>query len=903
MAPDARAVVRENERSFVSKLATATTLRVADFRHVKTLRADTTLSWSEGKRFPDLLLCKDASSATILQNWEFKFPDTRIDDREFFEDAKKKSELLHTRSFVLSNLQETWLYTRTSTGENSLKKSWRYGSTLERATVSANENTIVDHFYAIFKEIDLFFSNGELASPATPTQYIPSLITAFIESTRDPYASFLDKESRADSAFRKQIDDWWIISQGEHGKKTDPLVAYASQVAFQLASTIFFLHCVAQPAGLRKTLARFGTNPSDALLLRMCKLATHAVDYNNILGGTNVFDRLSDSLLAESAALSAFLESLSIAEVPRAELRNPITAILTRESRRVIGHFSTPMPVAQLMVALADPKPRMNSIDPCCGSGTIYEALREYLHDSGVSAAQTAKHTWASDKFALPVYMTTLRAADPVNYETPLRIFRRDCLDLRTNDRVLFHKPQNRSIKAPLPAFDNIVSNLPFICFEDKHLSAIAPSTSATALASIRDAHAELDGRVDAYAILIFHLSSLLATKGRIVVLTSNSWLGVEWGTRFQAKLLENYLIELVVMEGRHRWFSDAKVRCTILVLRHKLPADEATPIRFARPTIPFDLSPREFVRELASDIVSDRPQHFDVYSRTPAELSRSDRAGGSWRLAFYDQSWLTAVAKKTTLASTIFPKISRGLRGGNNDLFYPKNGSDIEAAYLRPLIKHNKDHRLRVRPDPGRKAFVCKRTERYLRSKGHTGALSWIQRHEPKSSQSARGSERWYHLGGLTDTQFVTTINPDDVFVFATPAKRCVVDQRMIMFGGATIDLPLAHALLNSLITFVWLEQRGFARAEGVLDLNQKGIKRELRIPNPDEISAADKSKIVSRFALLKARRVRPVSEELYLADREAFDLAVLNAMGLRKWHDKLRDVLVAMVTDRVVK
>lgn len=902
-APESGVFVRENERSFVSKLATATTLRVTDFRNVKTLRADATLAWSEGKRFPDLLLCTDARSATILQNWEFKFPDTRIDDQVFFEDAKKKSELLHTQSFVLSNVQETRLFTRTTTGENILKKSWQYSARLERGTIPAHENAIVEHFYTIFRDIDLFFSNGELASPATPTQYIPSLITSFIETTRDPYASFLDTESKHDPVLRQQIDDWWAVAKGEYGNNTLPLAAYASQVAFQLASTVFFLHCVAKPAGLRKQLATFGKTPGHALLLKLCQRATHAVDYNNILGGTHVFDKLSDSLLERAAELSCFLQSLCIADVPRAELRNPITAILTRESRRVIGHFSTPMPVARLMVAIADPKRGAHSIDPCCGSGTIYEALRDYLHDIGASRAHIAKHTWAADKFALPVYMTTLRTADPVNYKTPLRILRRDCLDLEINERVRFHKPRNRTLTARLPAFDNIVSNLPFICFEKKHLSAIASSTSQAALASIRAAHDELDRRIDAYAVLVFHLSSLLNAGGRIVVLTSNSWLGVEWGSLFQAKLLQHFLIELVVMEGRHRWFTDAKVRCTILVLRHKPRTDKATPITFARPLIPFDQSPADFVRELATDIVSDHPQHFEVHKRTADDLARADGFGGSWRLAFYDQSWLNAVAKKTTLAANVFPRISRGLRGGNNALFYPENGSGIESAYLRPLIKDNKDHRLKVRPHPRKKAFVCKRTERYLRSKGHTGALSWIQRHEARRSQLERGSDRWYFLGAPTDTQFVTTLNPDDVFVFAAPARRCVVDQRMILFGGATIDLSLAHALLNSLITFVWLEQRGFARAEGVLDLNVTGIKKRLRMPNPDEMSGAEKIAIVSLFASLKNRRVRPIAEELHLPDREAFDLAVLKALGLGRWHDKLRKVLINMVADRVSK
>lgn len=902
-APGSTAIVRDNERSFVSKLATAATLRVSEFRHVKTLRADATLSADEGNRYPDLLLCTEASSATILQNWEFKFPDTSIDDSAFFENAKMKSQLLLTHSFVLSNLQETRLYTRQPNGENSLKKTWRYSALIERGTVTANENAINEHFHGILKDIDLFFSNGELASPATPTQYIPSLISSFIAVNRDPYAVFLDGEAGHDAVLKQQIDNWWAISAGEYGSSTSQMAAYASQVAFQLSSTVFFLHCVAEPSGIRAKLAVFGARPTTPLLVEMCQRATHAVDYNNILGGTSVFDRLSNTLLERAGDLSRFLDTLCIADVPRAELRNPITAILTRDSRRIIGHFSTPMPVAEFMVALAAPMPKEESIDPCCGSGTIFEALREHLHAAGATRAQSARHTWASDKFALPVYMTTLRAADPANYDVPLRIFRKDCLDIQVGDRLVFHKPENHNVTARVPAFDCIVSNLPFIRFEHKTLSSLAASTSASALASIQAAHAELDHRIDAYAVLIFHLANLLEDSGRIVVLTSNSWLGVQWGRLFQMKLLRHFRIELVIMEGRHHWFQDAEVRCTILVLRKRQPSDHKKAITFARPIIPFDQSPVAFVRELASDVHCEKPQHFEAHKRTEADLLRSDSRGATWRLAFYDQSWLDAVAKKTTLASNVFPNIGRGIRGGNNNLFYPRNGSGIESTYLRPLIKDNKDHRLKVRPHPTKKAFVCNRTERHLRLHGHTGTLSWIQRHEARRSQSERPGYRWYYLGAPAKTQFVTTLNPDDVFIFAALARRAVVDQRMILFGGASVDVALTHALLNSLITFVWLEQRGFARAEGALDLNVTGIKEHLRMPDPDAIAPTEKRAIVSLFKVLRGRRVRPVSEELYLPDREAFDLAILRALGLGKWHAKLRDVLIAMVEDRVAK
>ena len=49
-----------------------------------------------------------------------------------------------------------------------------------------------------------------------------------------------------------------------------------------------------------------------------------------------------------------------------------------------------------------------------------------------------------------------------------------------------------------------------------------------------------------------------------------------------------------------------------------------------------------------------------------------------------------------------------------------------------------------------------------------------------------------------------------------------------------------------------------------------------------------------------LKGRPVKPLREELYEADREAFDKAVLQAFGLEDLHDRIRNALSTMVKVR---
>ena len=50
--------------------------------------------------FPDVLLFGDPANAVILQGWELKFPDTRIDAPDFRENAERKAKALGLDSFL-----------------------------------------------------------------------------------------------------------------------------------------------------------------------------------------------------------------------------------------------------------------------------------------------------------------------------------------------------------------------------------------------------------------------------------------------------------------------------------------------------------------------------------------------------------------------------------------------------------------------------------------------------------------------------------------------------------------------------------------------------------------------------------------------------------------------------------
>ena len=108
-----------NERSWaIDLIGYLKQLALQSNRSVKDAGGEQTIRIDGGSLFPDVLLFGDQSTARILQGWELKMPDTRIDDYEFKHNAEIKAIALGLDSFILWNVSQARLYIRN--GRNGL---------------------------------------------------------------------------------------------------------------------------------------------------------------------------------------------------------------------------------------------------------------------------------------------------------------------------------------------------------------------------------------------------------------------------------------------------------------------------------------------------------------------------------------------------------------------------------------------------------------------------------------------------------------------------------------------------------------------------------------------------------------------------------------------------------------
>ena len=234
-----------------------------------------------------------------------------------------------------------------------------------------------------------------------------------------------------------------------------------------------------------------------------------------------------------------------------------------RTKRNFNGQFPTPSVLARMLVKMTVHNWQEDCADPCCGTGTIpHEFI--VIKSGKIGMSKAVETTWASDKYKTPLQVANLSMVSCDTINKANRLFQRNALELKVGDVVNIVNPMDGAMmEVSVPSFGAICSNLPFVSFEnisdeDKVLLERYIDTKV------------LDKKSDLCYGMVLYLSSLLKDNGYLGVIVSNAWLGTKAGEKFYHALTDLYYLEQVHISGKGRWFQNADVVTTILILRKK---------------------------------------------------------------------------------------------------------------------------------------------------------------------------------------------------------------------------------------------------------------------------------------------------------------------------------------------
>ena len=508
-------------------------------------------------------------------------------------------------------------------------------------------------------------------------------------------------------------------------------------------------------------------------------------------------------------------------------------------SRRVLGQWFTPAPVADLAIGLAGAAAPARVLDPTCGDGRFL-----------------ARVAGAAPRAALVGVELDGAAAAAARARVPAaRIVEGDVLD---------------GALGAEGGFDLVVGNPPWV-----RPDRLPPAQRARMIAALRAdaagiAREDVDAlarRADLAAACVLRAIRLARPGGRVALVLSTALLDAAYARPLWRAVRARAAVRLLAWAPGERWFADAAVNAMIAVLEVGAAGD--APVRVARLRVPTAAAIGRPIDDVADVRVvpggsDDAPLAWAAALRAPPAWFAVEAAAGA------------ALVPLADLA-----EIRRGTTSGANEVFYLPRPvaarAGIEADVLAPLVHSPRDGaELPIAIDPeATPLYALVIPPGGLEAR--PAAARWIARHRAAAARpSQQARDPWWALPVRPARLFLTKAYGPR-FVQRLAPRPVVADQRVYAIEPRPgVGLELLAAALNATWTSLALE--GLGRASMGHGAVEWTVADAARLPVLD-VRRADSGAaraIAGALAALAARPVRHVTVEATLPDRAALDRAV---------------------------
>ena len=928
---------------------------------------DTGVKMKSGRtKFPDILLFIDKTSGVIFNGWELKFPDTAVDDTVMLENALEKAHKLHSDSFVTWNGDEAIIWhindeEYTLDGLSKLKVYPKVSTINSREDLAdpvkfaQHEPLLKERTEEILHDLDSLYRNGALKPALDISKNIISAVREASTIIIPQFQEAIIQEKGSNRAFRDEFNKWKIYESStlkileSSSRKKEYVIPEQVLAKFTfynlIGKTIFYLTLCENLSGELEPIT-FDENESSKDLLNSYFDKVKKIDYQAIFR-PYFTDSIEYSVLVDKAiyALLEVLTAFDFKVLPTEVIGHILENLVPDDEKQKFGQYFTNGVLANLV---AFPIVKTNKdvlFDPTCGTGTFLNSFYKILQALGTKEhGELLKQIWGNDVSHFPAILSVINLykQDVVTTDNFPRVTRNDFFNLEVGEKVVFPDSydHNKHIDVPIPTFDGIASNFPFVQQEDipneKPSAYFREQFQSEQQAFLKDNTFKINERSDYFTYCIYNADRFLKPDGCLSAITSNAWLGKEYGFQFKKFLLDNFHIRYVVKSNAEHWFKDSQVS-TIYFVLDKIQSEEPTKFvtlnrklneLFVTDSISEQI---QQIEEFYSDIDNCSDPHNDLWEKDNFFDDLFKRKDGSLSVCMASKECLLGSLDNKTnwgqffLSTNLFGsfencliqyhpsivKVFRGERTGWNPMFVIKEenvkASHIDEKYLVPYVKSSSElQQIEFDDNYKFKAFVCQDEEKAI----DKGTKSWIDKFvsalNKNSSQTIREAcaghrPFWYSLNPKR-AHIITAINPYERFFFTFAKEPFVIDQRLIaMQVQDGYDVELIAALLNSVITFLILEMRGTSRNLGALDLNADFLK-QLKMLNPNLLNKEKVDAIISAFRPIKNRSINSVIEEVVRTDRRKFDTEILRCFGLdEKLLDNLYNILIGVVNDRI--
>lgn len=901
-------LLKYNERSWAIDVITEINIycaaRPAFNIHAK---GELGLKSSKTTLFPDVLLF---GINAVTQGWELKMPDTDINDIELLKNAEKKANMLRLNSFLVWNGKDAALFYKNEESEKfSCIKNWSRAELTNRAELERLRGVWVSMLHEILIDLEVFLKNGILRPQAGTDVLDETFITRVIDSVFKSDSASIQARALKNETLRREITSW-RLTFGISAEDQFNELARLNILCW--VNRFIFCHYLSRYNSIATEIQSIDSDWSIENVYELFHSISSKMDFANVFVPGIADNVISDDGWMARIAFNRLLTEIRIADIPESSLRRVLDTFSLTSQRKSFGQYSTPPLLAQAIAFIALNDLTKDAWDPCCGSGSIAKALYQTKVEEGMDRQDALESVWASDKFQMPLQLTSINLSDPLAIESVIQVFQSDVLDISTNQEILLTNPKdpNTAIQKKLPKMSAIASNLPFVSFNDLYVSTTNLTQFPIDEQTVKLAEMK---RADLYAIITLALESHLSDHGRMVLIVSNSWIATDWGMKWQDLICERFRLISVIKSGNGRWFQNSDVQSTILVLEKRNNGEDVDPneqINFVTTNSELPNWTEEYIAHLKEAVLEGVNHPFlNVATHSLHTINVRRSAGYSWRANFHCGIWLEKVIPKAIPASS-YLEIARGSRGGQDKFFIlsAEQTNGIEIDFLIPMLKTSSGQKELI-AKPCHYAFCCDRSLNDLKAGGFDGAISWIESFSERRNSKGKPLKEvlkikpgldWYQIEPNETGDFAISMNPDASLVVFRTLEKSFMNQRLIRMSTIHGDPALLHALLNCCVTMLNIEFLGFGRALGALDLSSNRLKNHLHLLDPKVLDQSQIDSIKESFSPLLNRPFENLIDELQLSDRQVFDRTVLSCWGLETIQFEIYEALIEAVQER---
>ncbi|MBL7214922.1 MAG: SAM-dependent DNA methyltransferase [Phycisphaerae bacterium] len=670
------AELRYNERAWAIDLIVYMNSSVEPDGIIQRVSGEHTISTSSESLFPDVLLFGDHGN--VLQGWELKMPDTAIDNTELISNAERKARNLGLDSFVVWNVQEADLYILNSTTDVFSKQYdplFLNPDITTRADVLNRPDLWKEGAEQIIRKLNSYLSTGVISGVSANVMFSDTGLIGQLLSCQSAVKAFIESKIQTDNRVDAQIKLWWKHVKHEYPGERTPSGPLAYRILFRWFNRFVFANILKAYNCPLEEIDRLDDETTVENALGLFSEVSRRTDFWNVFGPSDFDDLIPQPVWNTLLAFNDFIQDFEFGQINRSVLQSILKSTVLASIKKAAGLFVTPPELARLLVLLTLEDKTGLAIDPFCGTGTIVKTILEVKSDYNITGRQAVETTWGSDKFAFPVQVSTLAVSTPENMHEPLRIFTHDALTLSVGENIPFVDPSTgENISVPLPRFSAIISNLPFVQFEDfAELNQIVTEK----INVFYETHSvqrddRLDGRGDIYSYIPFILYDLLEVGGHLGIIVSNSWLSTGWGAKFRQLLRRFYNLKYVLTSANARWFNEADIVTNLLICQKKSDLDESDEIRFIATQQNLSEVEIDDIDTIATDILAENFQSESITASLTSQerLSSIESLNIGLSACFASLDWMIEYLEKFQLLSA-YTDIIRGERWGRNSFYY----------------------------------------------------------------------------------------------------------------------------------------------------------------------------------------------------------------------------------------